>query len=444
MPKYMDRNGEEQLLRAVKKAVQLVDDEHMHPNAAVAKAAQAEDLTSEMTRRVAEAYNTGRTAYQRETSSGILDKLATFELADPDKVLAEIYSGVPKKASNTDVSDCYTKAPTGPKFDEVRLEKKVASYVDSLMAPIKTTKTASEKRRVEPELSIHDARTYMENASAKVSQAKYAFAQKLSALSNYFVTKFSYDRQPLGLVAYNVGVMHGERGNALMDHVESMTGITRTKEAANSVNRTWKVCRTAEPYSIVQDCLDAADKVAELSEEYDAKCAIFAKVAGDLYGKMAQPIKPIELKCEKTSVLRNSLFNKEALLGNVLGGAVGGTAATGTFGGDPKDLVDAGVNSLSDPKHDNALRAIRSRALLANLMTNDDVLSGYPSEDVIGAYNTLSQLSPRGAQQPAAVQAFLRNYMSQGGHVPMFEAMEAANLEKTLLEGEHHTSGGHK
>ena len=224
MTMFIDRNGEEKLLKAAKRATELVDDHHLCPTDAVAKVAMDMQLTPEMTRRVGEAYNTGRTTYQRETSKGILDKMAEFPLVDIDKVLAEMYptDADPKttKQASSVVDSCYSQKPAGLRFED-RFEKKNKPTVKAASAvPLPTVKRAK---------SLDTARIELDRVRTKVGQAEDVFINAIQRLGDYF-SKLAHDRLPFGVVAHNVDIMYGDRGNAIMEYVQNATGLTREKK----------------------------------------------------------------------------------------------------------------------------------------------------------------------------------------------------------------------
>jgi len=69
--------------------------------------------------------------------------------------------------------------------------------------------------------------------------------------------------------------------------------------------------------------------------------------------------------------------------------------------------------------------------MLHDLLANDEVVSGYDPFEVTNAYNNLSQIAPRTAQHPLAVQAMLRKQLSQGSLDP-FEVEQAIKMEGQL------------
>jgi hypothetical protein len=102
------------------------------------------------------------------------------------------------------------------------------------------------------------------------------------------------------------------------------------------------------------------------------------------------------------------------------------------------DLVDSVLSKLESPQHEEKLRSIQAKADLTDFMANDPVISGYANDDpdqVLDAYNEISQLSPRAATQPALMRALLRKKLTRGeGGVEPTEIGQIVDLERGLRQ----------
>ncbi len=77
------------------------------------------------------------------------------------------------------------------------------------------------------------------------------------------------------------------------------------------------------------------------------------------------------------------------------------------------------------------MRKIKAHSMLNSMLTDpDSPISGHDPDDVIGAYNEISQLAPRAAEQPAAVKPLLARRLQ--GNVQPFEAKEITDIEKGI------------
>lgn len=115
-----------------------------------------------------------------------------------------------------------------------------------------------------------------------------------------------------------------------------------------------------------------------------------------------------------------------------------GVAATkglleNTLGSDATEAkVQKELGNLSDPAHEDELRAIKAQAMLSEMM-GDEVIGGYPRDKVLNTYNEISQLAPRASTQPLAMRALLRKNLESNAEP--FEAAEIADVEKKISPG---------
>ena len=85
--------------------------------------------------------------------------------------------------------------------------------------------------------------------------------------------------------------------------------------------------------------------------------------------------------------------------------------------------VNKVLGQLSSPEHDDELRKIQAQVMLTEMMSDpDNPISEYNPEAVLQAYNDITQLAPRLAEQPAAMQPLLAKRLA--GDVEPFEIKE--------------------
>ncbi len=95
--------------------------------------------------------------------------------------------------------------------------------------------------------------------------------------------------------------------------------------------------------------------------------------------------------------------------------------------------VAGAVAGLEDLQHDDELRKIKAQVMLAEMMGDpDNPISEYEPEQVLNAYNELTQLAPRLSQQPAAMQPLLAKRLA--GNVEPFEVKEIGDMERGLQQ----------
>jgi hypothetical protein len=106
--------------------------------------------------------------------------------------------------------------------------------------------------------------------------------------------------------------------------------------------------------------------------------------------------------------------------GNVASGTAGALNPTGFMRHVFSSLPGQGISKekaydvVADPLHERRMQAIQNQAVLHDMLANDEVVSGYHPDDVLKAYNEISQAAPRAASQPAMLRALLRHQLAQG------------------------------
>ncbi len=469
----LSKEAEQQVIAAVKQAVDLVDNDGLTPDAAFTKVARAQGWKPTMVKFASHAYNTGRQNAQRESAASSLDKFAEFDLVDPDKVISAIWPSKVKEAEDLGVSAEYTRPPVwlGAQAAKAQREK-----VASLRGDGPTGATGGKGAVGEASPTVHSAfdRHHRLKRAAAIARTDAAAAyDKLSTnmgrFADYF-RKAAMDRQPLAVVDFVARTYHGEKGAAL---VKWAAGQNRLKEAGYAPGVKLasypEVDFNIAPWSLIRSCLKLAEVVVEkrateaaamTAMEQQAKSELnrftdeqHTKVSWDLAdGHRVQQwhaeenaaafvpsLKPVPVKEAATEPEAAPEPWSLLKIGNA---ATSAGIGIGTkeiiekaFGGGPSrdDAIEKTWLKLEDPSHDAQLRQIRTQALLADLM-NDEVIGGYDPERVTTAYNDISQMAPRAAQQPVAIRSLLRRHLQ--GNVEPFEAKEIADTETAIKNTE--------
>jgi hypothetical protein len=161
--------------------------------------------------------------------------------------------------------------------------------------------------------------------------------------------------------------------------------------------------------------------------------AIYEKHAADVDAANKELMLPFVQRPSDPIVL--DCFSKEA--SPFMWGAAGG-AVKDVLGGIAKSvapptdkLMQQSMNTLTDPQHEATLRNIRTQAVIQDLMANDPVISGYPSNEVLGAFNEIGGLSPRSTDQRLVMQSLLRRRLAQGA-LDGFEINQLLDTEDRL------------
>jgi hypothetical protein len=419
---------EKKLTSALREAVTAVAD-GATPDAALAKAARDGGLHPDSLPLLVQAYNTGQLVHQRtkaaDEGTGTAGLLAPYPLAHVDQVRTALYPAT--KAAQAPVAACYS-VPPAP----------LAAYEAEKAAALaaRPLPTQQPPARPAPEFLIA-ARQRAKQAAARLQdQLRTDLAAthdrvlaSLDAVCGYFKQSASR-RISLAEAEYNSARLLGPEARRVFDVV-----ALRAKEARAQgvVPTTQPADLTAAPYALVKAALAVAEEYVREEQEV---ATLSAKLASEV--AKLDPFAVVS-GTQEESLLRDleapfwKKRKKEAgLLGNLMSGLTGGVAAVKSLPiAQPSELVESAADQLNDPGHLAELRKVNARAMLAGLMANDEVISGYDPDEVTNAYNEITQLSPTLATQGAAMRGLLRRQLT-GGALDTHEVQQAAQVEQLL------------
>lgn len=468
--KTMSPQTEQQVIKAARQAIDLVDDHGMTPDDALEKIARQHKFGAHLVRFTAHAYNTGRQTAQRETSDDALSKFAAFPLMDAENVIARIWPAQVKAAADRQREGVSTEYTRPPAWVEM---KKAAALASTMLKEASAAPAPPAASRPTAE-QTYNQHLWLKRAAAEArTQATAAYDRLLSAsstLANYF-KKAAQDRVPFSQFDFAARTYFGKAGELLADWVWNRNHQEKRGSDCRWTPGTKLACfavDNAEPWSLLRQCVAlgqqvqqkrAAEAQAQEALEKHAHdelapfvCPTQTKTSWDLAnGLVTQqsyvtdnlrafldqvPPSPIKTAAAPTAPAAWSLLGKQAA---IIEPAISGAVSQGTkglmeraiTGPDTDPAVSSELAKLESPAHDAELRRIRAQANLAELM-NDDVLKGYSPDLVAHHYNEISQMAPRLADQPLALRAHL--YRALQGHVEPFEAREIAQAEKSLAD----------
>jgi len=436
MANTIDSTEERQLLEAVKKAVDYVDGAGLSPDAAIEKVARAEQFGPGKIKLIAYAYNTGRQTGQWDTGGNVLDKLASYPLADPDKIVQSLYN-----SASPAEKQAAARLPEEYAFPPGWLEMQQREKVARAPLPMEMPKPTELQR--DPVEAFHRATGNIKRAKHAVDQlnreassAEDAVRRNVFQLVSYF-RKAAHDRMPFEHVECVARTYFGPAAQPLMDVVYGQARLREKRAGALPPILTNAINQRAEPFSIIRDCVKAAEncnlakqqaklgteKLASFEKE---QLLPFSAAGGSKPQGLASSarIQIAGLDCEKAASILGS-----PALGAAVGTMLGRTI--GTVGKSKDDLVEDAWMNLEDPNHANEIRKIRAHTMLNELMTDpDDPISGYEPDRVLKAYNEISQVTPRVAENAATLRPALRRSLE--GHTQPFESKELTDIEKGL------------
>jgi hypothetical protein len=100
------------------------------------------------------------------------------------------------------------------------------------------------------------------------------------------------------------------------------------------------------------------------------------------------------------------------------------------LGGDDKnDKTKQHFQALTDSDHEQALKTIRAKGVLHDLVINDPVISGYDPHDVAMAFNEVAELAPNLVDSPGMIQSVLRKRL-EAGSLADFDVKQILEMDK--------------
>jgi hypothetical protein len=442
----LSKSDEQQLLDGVKMAVDLVDNQNMLPNDAMHKVAKHMQFSPGFLKAACNAFNTGRQLAQWNANDSVLDKLASFSLADYATVHDQIWGQKVEKVASVSflppIFDSYEEQARQQllRMDLTTLEKSAAVVEPH---PLAVSEHATNK--VAKSYSNFDyCRRMAEEARREKSANEDRLNLKLHLLESYF-RKFAQDRLPLAQVEHAVSICRGVVGKSLMDHVAGQ--FTKEKRATDhkaswagfQQEADWK----KEPYTLIDATIKQAKDYYKASIELqnaEVKLAEAREITASFYQSYpnSEPCLPLHsnIMGEKQGATTTGMFASGMGLGLARNMAEGA--------GDTHDKeVERQIHHLDSPEHVNELRKIRAQTVLTQLMSDpDNPLSQYDPEDVLSKYNEMVQLSPRLADQSGGIGPLLNKRMI--GNTEPFEVAELLKMEGSLKDTQSSSAGSHQ
>ena len=435
--KTLSKEAEQRILDAISEMCDLVND-GATPTDAVIKVAKERDFNRNFVKLAIAGYNTGATTYQRQTGKGILEKLAEFPLAREEEVMEALFpSSVLAPAAEKNASDISSAYAAPPK----RMAKAAAAMEKAASVKLAYPEPKPEPLPSDPKIAMQKAygQAEKQGQNLQIARTKYAEAQErfvslLGQLGDYF-KQSSYDRDwAFTDVDAIAAQTYGSAGSHIMDYVAKRNRIkeARTKLVKSAQAVDWD----AKPFSLLTSCVKAAEAVVALRTIFNAKQAeTEARV-----NEILHPFCPTQPQSSNGST--SVMTTNEASSGTKEASALWNSFTYNltrpiaeTLIKTPDQQQARAEKAFTDPYIDQEMQAIRARAMLQDLLTNDDVIAGYEPEQVIEGYNELAAVSPQASTQIAMMRPMLRKWLTQGGMEP-FEVQELTNVEKTLRQNQ--------
>jgi hypothetical protein len=424
----LSKEAETKLMAAIEKAASLVNTGE-EPNAAIIKVAAAEHIPAGHINIMVHAYNTGRTTSTREKGASANEKAADFKLANADTIIDALFPKVVKTSaalsSEKTISTEYAVSPAGfLSRRKATMEKAAAAIValpeKTYVAPPRDEHSAAMRehsKRAADKLALEEVRRLATVAYSKAANA-------MDDLATYFRTA---DRISFGDVKKEAELRVGAEGVSVLVKLAEVYPWLN-KQAATAKNH----FGNAAPYALIETVIE---KLAEYKEHQAAFNALnpTKKEAAQkpepttgsiLYNPLEESL---ELKKAEASLPTGPVSMTRQLGENLYAGT------SGYFAKNPADLRNEAFDEITDPNHERKLRNIKAQSTLADMITNDPVISGYDPREVTNAFNEISELAPNFADSTAAMQALLRKRL-EAGQLADFDVKQLLDMEKVRAD----------
>lgn len=124
----------------------------------------------------------------------------------------------------------------------------------------------------------------------------------------------------------------------------------------------------------------------------------------------------------------NTITGPAKFIGGILG-AKDFSALSPVKEQDSKGAVREQYQKLTDPGHENALKTIRAKSVVHDMVLNDPVISGYDPQDVAMAFNEIAELAPSLIDTPGMIRPLLRKRL-EAGQLADFDVKQILEMDK--------------
>lgn len=214
----------------------------------------------------------------------------------------------------------------------------------------------------------------------------------------------------------------GSLGPALGD-IEPM----RVDPPRTTTTRVWREAAGDRPAGYQSILIDAqGNQLAELGgiEPQRAQAAggrggggnPWTDTARDALNRIPSPMAPIQAVAERIG-----------------GGLAVGFDDPEIHKGDSKAVAGKTLAAISGTEQDKALRDIKSRSVMHDLIMNDPVISAHDAEDVAMAFNEIAELAPSMVDSPGMLRVVLRKRL-EAGQLADFDVKQIMEMDKLRAE----------
>lgn len=487
----MDHTTEKRILEAMEAAIESAN-RGVDPSEAIHKVAAAQKFGAPVVRRMVEAFNVSKTLAHMK-HAGANEKANSFPLAHADKILEKMY---PTKMAQIVPIDyealpgrekVFTKAAklsnSLPAWQKLAPYPRDTSYaVGRWFAKRDHLKQASDAER----LAVTDAYDKMASAISRAADYfRHPGHESFEGVEKRALWEYDSVGKSMMDLIYTEACLNEKRAlpagpaaaapkpaapapaapkpagpqpagpqpvapQAAAPKIPTMPqikpGVIPNAPAApkSASARPLVFDRSREPYASIAAAIVHARRLEEKTasfaaiekerskhgESYPRAMPVHAvSVLDDLVASPAEvPQVPFALKTSGLAINKEALDFTTLLAGKTVADLMGGL----TGAADGESAKSKALEKIYDPQHEAVMSTARVKAMMNDFLANDDILSTYPQEKVMDAYNQLARMAPVASQQPAVMRGMLRKMIQQGGVVEPFEVSQLENIESGL------------
>ena len=362
-----------------------------------------------------------RAAYPEYTDEQVA--MAVSQLAGPQEKSANI-----KKVQDNIAAGMAPEEAVRAAYPEYT-DEQVAEAVAQLSAPkVAAYPGIADKPGRKAVNKIRKLRKEAEQKRLDTIAAGYRVTDSINDLTNYFR---KVGHVPFDTVKKNCETVLGTRAGNVLDKAAAQAGKLSKTAAQHNPNHMvdWK----AAPYCLVKEALNAVDAYVSAKGIMDN----FEKEAEAEAVEIARPF----CQAADQPVITGSVWGRQSQTKK--GGALPFVLGYGSsqfmspvaeeLFPSKEDELKSVKNKIQTPEHDNKLKSIRTRAMLDDLMANDPVISGYEHDEVLQAFNHLSELAPTAlTTSNMLAKSLMRKYLEQGQMIDTFDIDQLLGAENKL------------
>lgn len=437
MPIQISQSTQQRVIEAVEKMSNLYLG-GLSPDAALTKVAQDYGFTPDLLRIVGRGFNSGQTLTEMASGSSLAEKTAgNNPLADIESVIRQVFAQTKSAHLSDTVSPVYqlefhTKPATMTKAAQAAQTKPpVTTDEDTRPAPwlAPDLYSVAEKSAV-----ILDLRRDIKTLDRSFAEAETRLVTKFAAVVDALLTVANKDKsllpelrkmaqEQLGSEAVNFFDVAVQR----LDKLPRGRGLAKVASAEVGEIRQLASSKENPVMLKLAACCSACKGRDTARADQLRGRALAAKMHRMTIGqdRPGPSISETNASQDKKAqaYLDKFAFNTGAIMYGLMNATTKNRA-----GIDPasSSFREAELK-LSDPSHEQNLQNIRVRATLQDLLDYDPVIQSYNPEEVLSAFNELSQASPAALDNPVALRASLRRLLQ--GDVAMHEVSQLTKDE---------------